>query len=179
MGTRTVWRITKEHNRCLPKMFNISNSRGFALIPVLLANWQLIAIGLLVLIVFGYYKHCESVKADYFNFVEKTKLAGEEQERKSKETIARNLKEKERSDESYKRSIARLERDNKRLRDSTRTSILPTPAPGSASPQRACFSRADLDRAFNQFIADVAGIAGEGDRALIGLDTARTWAQGR
>jgi hypothetical protein len=179
MGTRTGWRITKEHNRCLPKMFNISNSRGFAFIPFLLANWQLIAIGLLVLTVYGYYRHCESVKADYFNFVEKTKLAGEEQERKSKETIARNLKEKERSDESYKWSIARLERDNKRLRDSTRTSILPTPAPGSPSPQRACFSRADLDRAFNQFIADVAGIAGEGDRAVIGLDSAKEWAANR
>jgi hypothetical protein len=171
MGTRTVWRITKEHNRCLPKMFNISNSRGFALIPVLLANWQLIAIGLLVLTVFGYYKHCESVKEDYFNFVEKTKLAGEEQERKSKETIARNQKEKESRDAEYKRNLARLERDIKRLRDSSGRSILPAAPAEARDPSRATFDRAELDRALGAFIGDVTGITEEGAKAVEGLDS--------
>jgi hypothetical protein len=149
----------------------MNKQKGFAFLPFLLANWQLIAIGLLALTVYGYYKHCEFVKADYFNFVEKTKLAGEEQERKTKETIARNQKEKERADEMYKRNLARLERDIKRLRDSSNRSVVP-PAPAEArDPSRATFDRAELDRALGAFIGDVTGITEEGAKAVEGLDS--------
>jgi hypothetical protein len=180
MGTRTGWRITKELNRCLPKMFNISNSRGFALIPVLLANWQLIAIGLLVLIVFGYYKHCESVKADYFNFVEKTKLAGEEQERKSKETIARNLKEKERSDAENKRLRSTNAALSRSLRESrSGRQFVPAPSPSAKRPDAATFDRAELERAIQLLDERVSGLIEQGDKARIDLDTAKEWAANR
>jgi Sec-independent protein translocase protein TatA len=151
----------------------MNKQKGFAFLPFLLANWQLLAIGLLVLTVFGYVKHCQSVKEDYFNFVQKTKLAGEEQERKTKETIARNLKEKETRDAEYKRNVARLERDINRLRNSASRSVVP-PAPAEArDPSRATFDRAELDRALREFIGETAEIAGEGAKAVEGLDSLR------
>jgi hypothetical protein len=145
--------------------------RGFAFLPFLLANWQIIAIGLLVLTVISYYKHCESVKERFDTFKAEVKVKGEEQERITKEVIARNQKEKERADEMYKRSIARLERDIKRLRDSSNRSVVP-PAPAEArDPSRATFDRAELDRALGAFIGDVTGITEEGAKAVEGLDS--------
>jgi hypothetical protein len=157
---------------------NRKSTSGFAFLPFLLANWQLIAIGLLVLTVFGYYKHCESVKERFDTFKAEVKVKGEEQERKTQETIARNQKEKERADEMYKRNLARLERDVKRLRDSAPSSFLPAAPSTAANPDRACVSRAIVDGALRSFEAEVAGLIAEGDRGITGLDAAKTWAQG-
>jgi hypothetical protein len=154
--------------------------RGFAFLPFLLANWQLIAIGLLVLTVFGYVKHCQSVKEDYFNFVEKTKLIGEEQERKTKETIARNLKEKERSDAENKRlrtANAALSRSLRESRSSRQ--YLPAPSPSAKRPDAATFDRGELERAIQSLDERVSGLIEQGDKARIDLDTAKEWAANR
>jgi ABC-type phosphate transport system auxiliary subunit len=154
-----------------PSLNTGAASRGLAFLPLLLANWQLIAIGLLALTVIAYYRHCESVKSEYATFKAEVKRTGDEQEKRTQETIARNQKEKERADEMYKRNLARLERDIKRLRDSSNRSVVP-PAPAEArDPSRATFDRAELDRALGAFIGDVTGITEEGAKAVEGLDS--------
>jgi hypothetical protein len=158
----------------------MNKQKGFAFLPFLLANWQLLAIGLLVLTVFGYVKHCQSVKEDYFNFVEKTKLIGEEQERKTKETIARNLKEKERSDAENKRlrtANAALSRSLRESRSSRQ--YLPAPSPSAKRPDAATFDRGELERAIQSLDERVSGLIEQGDKARIDLDTAKEWAANR
>jgi hypothetical protein len=158
----------------------MNKQKGFAFLPFLLANWQLLAIGLLVLTVFGYVKHCQSVKAEYFNFVQKTKLAGEEQERKTKETIARNLKEKERSDAENKRlrtANAALSRGLRESRSSRQ--YVPAPSPSAKRPDAATFDRGELERAIQSLDESVSGLIEQGDQARIDLDTAKEWAANR
>jgi hypothetical protein len=149
----------------------MNKQKGFAFLPFLLANWQLIALGLLIATAYGFYLHCQSIKSEYSTFKAEVKVRGEEQERITKEVIARNQKEKERTDEMYKRNLARLERDVKRLRDSANRSVLPAAPAEARDPSRATFDRAELDRALREFIGETAAIAGEGAKAVEGLDS--------
>jgi hypothetical protein len=121
----------------------------------------------------------EAVQAEYGAFKTEVKRLGEEQEKKTKEQIARDIKEKERRDADYKSRIARLERDNERLRDSSGREFVPSSGSGSTNPDRACFSRGQLDTAIRAFVDGVSGIVEEGARGIAGLDTAKEWAQGR
>jgi hypothetical protein len=149
----------------------MNKQKGFAFLPFLLANWQLIALGLLIATAYGFYLHCQSIKSEYSTFKAEVKVRGEEQERITKEVIARNQKEKERADEMYKRNLARLERDIKRLRDSSNRSVVP-PAPAEArDPSRATFDRAELDRTLRSFIDGTTDLIGEGAKAVEGLDS--------
>ena len=152
--------------------------RGFAFLPLLLANWQAIAIGLLVLSVYAYYRHCESVKADYAAFVSRTKAAGEEQERRVKAAIEQGKKDKEKADNENSRlrtSNAALARS---LRDARAASgFLPAPAASAKRPEIAAFDRTLLERALQRLDEDVSGIVAEGDQARIDLDTAKVWAR--
>jgi hypothetical protein len=182
MGTRTGWRITKERKRCLPKMFNISNSRGFlglTLMGYIVLGMGVVVAGLLLALKIQTAR-LESSEARYFNFVEKTKLLGEEQERKSKETIARNLKEKERSDAENKRLRSTNAALSRSLRESrSGRQFVPAPSPSAKRPDAATFDRAELERAIQLLDERVSGLIEQGDQARIDLDTARTWAQGR
>jgi septal ring factor EnvC (AmiA/AmiB activator) len=149
--------------------------RGFIQLSIM--GYVVLGLGTVVLILGTLLKiqtaRLGSVKAEYFNFVEKTKLIGEEQERKTKETIARNLKEKETRDAEYKRNVARLERDINRLRNSASRSVVPAAPAEARDPSRATFDRAELDRALREFIGETAEIAGEGAKAVEGLDSLR------
>jgi hypothetical protein len=156
--------------------------RGF--IQLSLMGYVVLGLGTVVLILGTLLKiqtaRLDSVKAEYFSFVEKTKLAGEEQERKTKETIARNLKEKERSDAENKRlrtANAALSRSLRESRSSRQ--YLPAPSPSAKRPDAATFDRAELERAIQLLDERVSGLIEQGDQARIDLDTARTWAQGR
>lgn len=155
------------------------NQRGFAFLPFLLANWQLLALGIVVLSAFLYYKHCEFIKNEHSALVNNLKVAAIENDKKVKAAIEQSRKEKERADESHKRTVARLNRDVKRLRDNPPSSFLPAPAAGSASPDRACISRSESDRAFRDFREGVLGLLAEGDQGIAGLDTAKEWARDR
>lgn len=150
--------------------------RGFAFLPFLLANWQLIAVGLLALSVFAYWKHCEYVKDDYRKFIAKLEAQGKAQEEKVRLIVEQGKKDKERAD----RENARLRDSNTALSRSLRDArssarYVPPAAPGSRSPDRATFDRAELERAIQQLDAEVSGLIAEGDQARIDLDTAKAW----
>lgn len=155
-----------------------SGQKGFIFLPFLLANWQLIAIGLLVLSGYLYYKHCESVKAEYVLVIAEAKRLGAEQEKKTQEIISRNIREKEKADSENSRlrkSNAALSRS---LRESrSRGQFLPPAPSGAKRPERACIDRAEFERALQRLDERVSGLIEEGDKARIDLDTAKDWAQ--
>lgn len=120
----------------------------------------------------------ERCQADYAAFKLETKRIGEAKEKEAKEKEARDLKLKERADADHKRAVARLNRDIQRLRDDrARSSIVPPAPSGSASPQRACFDRPELDRAVSGFVAGIEELIAEGAGAVAALDAAKAWAQ--
>jgi cell shape-determining protein MreC len=151
----------------------IKSTRGFIQLSFL--GWAAVGAFLLILGLSIALKvqsaRLEAVQAEYGAFKTEVKRLGEEQEKKTKETIARDIKEKERRDADYKSRIARLERDNKRLRDSSGREFVSSSGSSGGSPERATFDRAELDRALREFATEVAGIVGEGQKAVEGLDS--------
>jgi hypothetical protein len=143
-------------------------------IPLLVANWRVIALGLVVLAVGGYVWSCERAK----DKLVAQKVIAEQQAVENAKQAFRDLKNKERADEEYERRINRLRADVKRLRDASSSLLPPAPA-GTPSPERACFDRADLDRALSDFARGAADLVGEGAAAVEGLDTAKGWAKNR
>ncbi len=151
-----------------------------------MTSWAYIAAGALAIILgLGVATKVQTsrlhaVQAEYATFQAEVKAKGEEQERKTKETIAANQKAKESTDAQN----IKLRAANTALSDSLRRArassrFVPAAAPGSASPDRACFSRTELERAIRQLDAGLSGLIGEGDAARIDLDSARDWAQGQ
>lgn len=141
-------------------------------IPFLLANWKLIAIGLLAAAVGMYVWHCERAKDKLAQSI----AIAEQQAVENAKQAMRDLKNKERADENYQRNITRLRADVKRLRNASASLVPPAPA-GSPSPERACFDRGAIDTALRAFTDGVAGLIEEGDAAIIGLDEAKAWSK--
>jgi len=63
-------------------------------------------------------------------------------------------------------------------RERSSKSFVPAPASGSASSDRACFDRGELEQAIRAFDSAVSGIVDKGSAATIDLNTAKLWAQG-
>jgi hypothetical protein len=107
--------------------------RGFAFLPFLLANWQLIALGLLIATAYGFYLHCQSIKSEYSTFKAEVKVKGEEQERKARETIERNERVSNDRIKSLENRLARTRAEFNRLSkrpDSVPVSAVP-PSPAA------------------------------------------------
>ena len=122
----------------------------------------------------------ETCQIEFDVFKLETKRLGEAAEKAAKAKETADLKAKERSDVQFKTTIARLNRDIKRVRDNHARSSLVPPAPTtSRSPGLACFERAEFAGALRGFEGGVEGLIGEGAAATVALDTAKTWAQGR
>ena len=105
---------------------------------------------------------------------------GRQAERAAEAQKAADLKRKKVSDDENQRSTAALDRELVRLRanNASRSFVPPTPA-GSSRPDLACYDRAEFDRALRAFDAGSVGLAGEGTKNTVDLNSARGWAQGR
>ena len=120
-----------------------------------------------------------AVKAEYAGFVATVKAQGEAAEKLAKATAAADKQNKERVDREYQTTITSLAADVKRLRDArTRAGYVPATPAGSRSPDLACFDRAELEQALRRFDEGVTGLIGEGDTTALGLNAARSWANG-
>jgi hypothetical protein len=156
------------------------NQRGFIQLPIL--AWGAIAAGAVILALSIGLKvqtsRLETCQVEFKSFKLETKRIGEAAEKSAREQEARDKKLKERTDADHKTTVARLNADLKRLRDDhASSSLVPAPAPGAASPQRACFDRGQLGVALSGFERGVEGLIGEGANAVAGLDAAKSWAQ--
>jgi len=122
-------------------------------------------------------KRVENIKAEYAAFVSNVKLLGEQAEKKAREEEAQNRKRKEASDRENAINRSRIADLSRQLREQrSRTGILPGASPGSASPQTACFSRPELERALQSLDAGVSTLLAEGDAAIVDLNSVKSWA---
>ena len=156
--------------------------RGFIQLPILAwaAIGAAVAIGTLSLALWVQTGRLDAVKREYAAFVATVKAQGEEQERRNKETIARDLKAKERIDAENRRLRSNLATRDLELRNARSSSgYVPAASPGSASPDRASFDRAELDGAIRRLDESVSGIVAQGDQARLDLDAAKRWVQER
>lgn len=120
----------------------------------------------------------DAEKAEFATFkggVEALGLAAKDAADKKK---AADRKRKEDADAENKRLAANLAIALKRLRDERAGSgFVPPAAAGSASPDRATFERAELERAIRSLDSGVQGLVDEGSAATLSLDTAKRWAR--
>lgn len=133
--------------------------------------------GVLLIAVGGYVLHCEHVKKDRASFIATLEAQAAAQKKENERITKENVSRKEKADAETTKLRTANATLSKRLRDNAGASVLPAPAPGAGSPDRACFGRADLDRALQRFTGGAAELVIQGDEARVGLDVARRWAQ--
>ena len=127
----------------------------------------------------------DAAKAEYAAFKVKVEILGEQAQKAAKARELEDLATKKRADDEN----AKTKRDLAGVYDAYRSlraqraggSLLPAAAPGSSSPQRACFDRAALDlglaKADGLLQEGAIGILQRGDQAIVDLNTAKGWAR--
>jgi len=138
--------------------------------PLSIAPWAIAAV--LAAGGFAYVIHCQNNA----KFKDEAIRMAEAQIKEVEKIAARNLKAKEDADAQRTKERASLERTIKRLRDSAGPSLVPATASCSGSTTVAAFDRAELDRALRNFTEGVQELVGEGQQAVIDLDSAKGWA---
>jgi hypothetical protein len=119
-----------------------------------------------------------SVRSEFQRFKDGTSALGEEARKLAQKTKEADLARKDAADEENRRNVADLRATVDRLRNErARGGYLPTAAASAGSAERACFDRAELERAIGRLDEDVSGIVAAGDEARLKLDTGRRWAQ--
>jgi len=158
----------------------LKSSKGF--ITLQLCGYVALGMGVAMLGLGAFAKiqtsRLDAVKAEYAAFVLKVKTLGEEAQKKAKAKETADIKLKERTDADHKNTVARLNRDIKRMRDDhARSSIVPAAPAGSSRVDLACFDRTDFAGALRDYEAAVEGLIGEGAASALDLNAAKTWAQ--
>lgn len=108
--------------------------------------------------------------------LQKFRDVGEAAQREASRQALRNLNAKERVDDEYQNKIVTLSADVKRMRDERAGRGYVPAAADTENPNVACFNREKLERAIQQFDAEVSGIVAEGANAIAALNAARVWA---
>lgn len=150
----------------------------FALIPRW--AWATLAVAVLCagLWFHGLMAGRHQVQAKFDTFVAQTKAAGDAQEQRTKETNARNLAAKEKSDADTKLKLAALNTTIAGLRNKRpSSSFVPSAPADSKRPDLACYDRTEYQRTTGSFIEGLRGLADEGSKSTVELDAARGWAQ--
>lgn len=153
--------------------------RGFLAGPMLwgaIASAAVIgALGIAVTVQSHRLKTCQD---EFAAFKLQTKLIGEMAEAAAKRKESADIKAKEKSDAQHQATVARLNRDLKRLRDERSSSGALSSVPTNpANPTTACFDREKLERAVSGFVEGAATLVGRGQQAVEDLDEAGNWAQ--
>ena len=121
----------------------------------------------------------DKLQAAYTAFVAQTKVAGEQRNKLTDQTNAANQLLKEQDDADNAKVIAGFTHTIAGLRNKRPSSSFVPDAPaGSSRPDLICFDRALYIGADGEFTAEARGLADEGSKATINLDTAKHWAQG-
>lgn len=123
-------------------------------------------------------KRLEAVQTEYATFAAGVEQVGKLAVAAAEKQKADDKLKKEKADAENATAIAAVRADNARLRAQRASrSYVPTAASGAASPERACFDRALLERALRDLDEGVSGLVDEGSEATVNLDTAKRWAQ--
>lgn len=135
--------------------------------------------GVASIAVIGYGWHCEKEKREAREFIAMVEAVGKAAQAVADKRIADERRAKEKADAQSQADRARVAALSRELRDArARSNILPPASPLAASPGRAAFDRAELERTLQRLDAGVSDLLAEGDAARVDLDAARTWAKG-
>jgi len=154
-------------------------SKGFITLP--LAAWGAIAAGA-VMVAMGVglkiqTSRLETCQTEFRTFKLETKRIGEAAQKDADAKEARAIKDKEIADARHKNTIARLNRDLKRLRDDNASRRFVSAAtPDSRSPQIACYGRERLNAEVRGFVEEATDVLAELGTAAVELNTAKEWA---
>mgnify|MGYP001586371696 CR=1 FL=1 len=145
----------------------------------ILNPWALLILGGIIVSAFFYGLHIGNSRLESYQLA--VKAVGQAQEERTLQRIKDDKRIKKEADDAHKIKHDKLVAYNRalaaKLRKDAGGSVLPPAPAGTASPERATFDRAELDRALREFTAETAELLGEGDKAIIGLDAARAWAK--
>jgi len=150
------------------------NERGFTIYVIIAALLAFVGMGVAIKVQSSRLAACN---AGFEVFKAEVKAKGDAAAAEAARIDAENAKRKEKADAERKRLLSANADLAARLRDARAgRGYVPEAAPGSASPDRAAFNRAELDGALRRLDAGVSGLIAEGDAARLGLDSAREWA---
>lgn len=119
----------------------------------------------------GYYKTRNNIMAAQLDNV---KLMADEAERKTKLVEKRSEQERIEANEQHQSDITSLNVELKRMRDSN-TSLLPVITKATRDINEIRFQRAELDRAIQEFRAEIQGLIAKGAECEIEIKTLQNW----
>lgn len=145
----------------------------------LLTHWRAVLAFLLLSAIAIQTLRLDRSQKEFQAFKVAVEVAGKVQEAETKRRIAQERELKELSDAENKRTTDKLLADIARLRKQRPdSSFVPAAPAGSSRPDLICFDRAEYVRADGAFTAGARGLADEGSKAAVDLDTAKRWAHG-
>lgn len=161
--------------------------------PFLLAHWRALGALAIVLVLAGYIetlrlevRHYEKKYDDehraFVTFKAETKALGEKAKADALAKEAADKKRKDDADAENATALATLADSVGKLRnerDRARSRILSATATSPGSPDVLTFDRPVVERAYGELIAGLRGLADEGSKATVDLDSAKRWASGR
>ena len=119
----------------------------------------------------------DAVQAEYKGFVTQVDATGKAAEKEAARVIAAGKEAKQKADDENKVTIAQLNADIVRLRNSRSSrGYVPSTPTSSDRPDLACFDRGELEQAIRQLDDGVSGLLAEGDASALNLNTAKLWA---
>lgn len=119
----------------------------------------------------GYDKTRMSIMTAQFDNV---KLMADEAERKTKLIEKRTEQERIEANEQYQSDITALNVELKRMHDS-RSSLLPAVTKATRYTDQITFKTAELDRAIQEFRAEIQGLIGKGAECEIEIKNLQDW----
>ena len=123
------------------------------------------------------------VQQAYDSFKAQVKVEGEEAQKKAAAQEMSDKLRKDTADAENKAAVASLTADIAKLRAAARSSPggggLSAPPTSPSSPTRTCFDPAKLSGALQSLDEGLLGILESGSRAVVDLDNAKAWAQGK
>lgn len=112
--------------------------------------------------------------ADANSQLDQIKILKDEAERKTKLIEKRTEQERIEANEQYQSDITALNVELKRMHDS-RASLLPAIAKATRYTDEIAFQRTELDRAIQEFRAEIQGLIGQGAECEIEIKTLQNW----
>lgn len=127
---------------------------------------------------YGHHVGYAAEKAEFDKFVAKTEALGIAAQAKADQQKADDKLAKEKADANNAQTVAALTFTIDRMRNSRPAGNLVPAAPaGSKRPDLICFDREAYKSAYGGLVKELRGLADEGTKSTIDLNTAKTWAQ--
>ncbi len=159
-------------------------------IAFIAGHWRAVAALAAVLVLAGYietlrierehaYAAEATAKAALATFKTEVAALGKRAELDKAAHEAADKKRKDDADAENSAALATLAGTIAKLRARPGGGRVPAAPAGSSRPDLACFDRPESERAYGALVAGLRGLADEGAKSAVELNTAKAWAQGR